>query len=583
MRFRLFHILILFLPLTSLSQEIDIRPFIKAWKTDGLSQSLEAAPFYDRLDREKDTAKYWKTLEALYAYEKKHPDKRLRARILMYEVFGAMVFRIHDEKYTGMLEKAMEIANELKDDQLMAEIYAYYAEVAAFNNHLLYNLKAIEIQRRIGFNYFTTSQNRFFVVSNALYHSRDYRQSIQYGLECLSFINIDKKHWIKNVYILQLDILGAAYKKLGYYDSTVYYYQKILDTLRADPGTEFMQTLWTGIAKGNIGHCLALKKDYPAAMPLIHEYINNSRQTEDWANVAIANNYLGSAYYDQQQYALALEAWKQSFLYAEKTTPTDNLLEATKGIADVYKRMGRTDSAFYYYDLYHAYADTLDHHLDESRLSAMNARIASDRLQERLQESQSALTRSKNILHLIIAGVVLLIIILLLLYNRYRLKNRYKLEMTERKKELAEQGIENAKKQIAGFMDHITEKNNLIESMEKQLQDTRESQENKMTMERLSQYILVSEEEWEKFRMEFSNAYPSFFPRLRQRLPAINPAEERLSALIYLGINNYQMAKMLGIERESVFRARRRLRQRLSLPSDVDLDDYLHNILKSNS
>jgi DNA-binding CsgD family transcriptional regulator len=583
MRVCLLHILILFLPFASLSQEIDIRPFIKAWKTDGLSQSLEAAPFYDRLDREKDTAKYRETLAALYNYLEKNPDKRIEARVLMYEVFGAMVFQVVDEKYTRMLEKAMEIANELKDDQLMAEIYAYYAEVAAFNNHLLYNLKAIEIQRRIGFRYFTTVQNRFFIVSNALYHSRDYRQSIQYGLECLGFIGVDKKHWLKKIYILQLDILGAAYKKIGFFDSTVYYYQKILDTLRADPDTEFMQTLWTGIAKGNIGHCMALRKNYQAAIPLINEYIQNSTQTKDWSNVAIATNFLGNTYYDQKQYGPALQAWQQSFYYSDKTNPTDQLLEATKGLADIHKMSGRTDSAFYYYELYHTYSDTLDHHLAESRLSAMNARIAFDNLQEHLEESQTALNRSKNILQVIIAGVVLLAIILWLLYNRFRLKNRHNLEMIERKKELAEQGIDNAKKQIADFMDHIMEKNNLIESMEKQLRDTKEIQENKITMERLSQYVLVSEEEWEKFRTEFTNAYPLFFPQLRQRVPQITPAEERLSALIYLGINNYQVAKMLGIERESVFRARRRFRQRLNLSNDVDLDDYLHNILKNNS
>lgn len=582
MRFGLFTILCLFLFFSVKAQQTDIRPFIKAWKTDGLSQSLEAAPLYDQLDQKKDTAQYWQTLKELYAYEKKNPDKRLEARILMYEVFGAMVFQFRDDKYTRMLERAMEIANELKDDQLMAEIYAYYAEVAAFNNHLLYNLKAIEIQRRIGFRHFTTVQNRFFVVSNALYHSQDYRQSIQYGLECLSFIGIDKKHWIKRVYILQLDILGAAYKKLGLYDSTVYYYQKILDTLRADPYTEYMQTLWTGIAKGNIGHCMALKKNYAAAIPLIQEYVENSTKEKDWANVAIANNFLGSTYYNQRQYTPALQAWKQSFSYADKREPSDHLLEATKGIADIYKQTGRTDSAFYYYDLYHVYADTLHHRLTESRLSAMNARIAFDNLQEHLDESQTALIRSENILHVIIGGIVLLGVILVLLYNRYRLKNRYKLERIERRKELAEQGIDNAKKQIAGFMDHIMEKNNLIESMEKQLRDTKESQENRMTMERLSQYVLVSEEEWEKFRLEFSNAYPLFFPELRQRLPQITPAEERLSALIYLGINNYQMAKMLGIERESVFRARRRLKQRLNLPNDGDLDTYLHNVLKIN-
>lgn len=564
------------------SQEINIKPYIDAWKTDDTSQTHRATVFYDLLDLEKDTLKHEKTLAALYAYLDKNPGKRIRARVLMYEAFGALVFQLPGERYAGLLEEAMKIAKELKDEQLMAEIYVYYAELAGSNNQLLYNLKAIEIQKRIGFSNFSTVQNRYFIVSNALYHSRDYRQSIQYGLECLGFVGMDKKHWLRKIYILQLDILGASYKKLGMYDSTVYYYQKILDTLHRDPRSQFMQTLWTGIARGNIGHCLVLQKKYAEGLPMILDYIRSSMEVNDLANVAIATNFLGYTWFEQNENNKALQAWWQSSYYADKKNPTDHLLDATLGMSRIYRRLGRQDSAFYYYDLYHNFSDTLTSRLSESKLSAMNARIAFDNLQQNLEEYETALGQSKTIFQLTIAGISLLAIVLLLLYNRYRLKTRFKLESVRRKKEQAELGIENAKKQIADFMDHINEKDNLINSMEKQLRENEESLEVKKTSEKLSQYVLVSEEEWEKFRIEFSNAYPAFFSSLRQRIPQLTAAEERLSALIYLKINNYQIAKMLGIERESVFRAKRRLRQRLDLPETVLLEDFLYNLLKNN-
>src|SRR5262249_48821243 len=155
-------------------------------------------------------------------------SKRLEARIMMFDAFSALVFpQWADPKYKAMLERAMEIAHELKDDQLMAEIYAYYAEITGQNNHLLYNLKAIELQERVGFQHFYTVHNRFFIVSSALYHTRDYRQSIDYGLRALSLRDIDPQHWLRRVYVLQLDILGASYKKLGLYDSSIYYYHMI--------------------------------------------------------------------------------------------------------------------------------------------------------------------------------------------------------------------------------------------------------------------------------------------------------------------------------------------------------------------
>ena len=84
MKAALLYILGFIVPVLSISQEIDINPFIKAWKADDLSQSKKAAVFYDRLDREKDTARYHTTLSALYNYLDKHYDKRIEARKLMY-------------------------------------------------------------------------------------------------------------------------------------------------------------------------------------------------------------------------------------------------------------------------------------------------------------------------------------------------------------------------------------------------------------------------------------------------------------------------------------------------------------------
>ncbi|HMR91029.1 MAG TPA: hypothetical protein PKC69_01895 [Chitinophagaceae bacterium] len=562
------------------SQEADIAPYISAWKVKDRTQSHRAIVFFDTLDAEKDSVKHNQVLHALYLYISNNPDKRVEARILMYEAFGALVFRRTGEKYRLMLERAMQIAHELKDDQLLAEVYVLYAEIASGQSHPLYNLKAIELQRRIGFEHFHTVHNRFFIVSNALYHSQDYRQSIQYGLECLSFINTDREHWLKRIYILQLDILGAAYKKLHKYDSTVYYYQKILDTLQADPDTGLIHNLWVGIAKGNIGHSLVLQKQYAAAIPLIQEYIRHSLAANYPGNVAMGSAFLADAWYAQGLYAPALQAWQQAYHYSDTANPEQYLLEATKGMADIYRKTGKADSAFYYYDLYRAFEYELDERLDASRLSAINARIDSENLQEHLTQSRAALSRSRSVLQLTIAGSILLLTILLLLYNRYRLKNRHRLELIHRKKELAEAEIANAQKQIAGFMEHIIEKNNLIASLEVQLRGTQEEEQNRLAMEKLSRYMLVSEDEWEKFRNEFSKAYPAFFTRLRQQFPTITPAEERLSALLYLRLNNFQITKMLGIERESVSRARRRLKHRLGLAENETLEDYFHKLME---
>ena len=86
---------------------------------------------------------------------------------------------------------------------------------------------------------------------------------------------------------------------------------------------------------------------------------------------------------------------------------------------------------------------------------------------------------------------------------------------------------------------------------------------------------MVTDAAWEKFRLEFSKAYPNFLRSLQNRLPAISPAEERLATLLYLKLTDNQMANTLGISKESVGRSKRRLKQRLQLKQEVKLDVFI--------
>ena len=51
-----------------------------------------------------------------------------------------------------------------------------------------------------------------------------------------------------------------------------------------------------------------------------------------------------------------------------------------------------------------------------------------------------------------------------------------------------------------------------------------------------------------------------------------------MAALTRLQLTSKQMASMLGISVDSVHKTRQRLRQRLQLGSDINLEEYVSNI-----
>ncbi|WP_165784733.1 hypothetical protein [Solitalea longa] len=529
----------------------------------------------------KDTLTYKRTVQALYNHLKENSDPRFELRLIMYEVLGVMEFKLPKKPYQLKMAKALKIAQDLHDDQLKAELYSLYAEYSSSSDYLLYNLKALEIQGRVGHAYFPYVRNRYFSVSNALYRTEDYRQSIAYGKACLQLKTGDAKHWDPALYIFQMDLLGASYKKLGMDDSVTYYYQKIIDTLeRNKHDNKLWVNLWFGIAKGNIGQVLVKQKKVKEGKTLIQEYLKSSIAYNDQLNISLSQNALAYVFYLQKNYHQALGSWRAAYHASLMAGSVENTIESLKGISDVYRQVGQTDSAFHYYNLCNSYSDSLTATINQSRLSAMNAKLAFDNMQKKLEMANITINNERSTRNLILVVLLLGAVILFLIYKRKRLSEQYLKAEIEYKRKTAEQEARKAKEEVFIFTKQIIEKNQLINTLREELASdaVNKSIDTKHAIENLSSYTLVTDSEWEKFRGEFSKAFPDFFLKLKSKAEQITPAEMRLAALIFLQLDNFQIANTLGISKDSVARSKRRLRQRLNLNQDASLEDYLNSI-----
>ena len=563
----------------SFAQDAAIAPYITAWKITDRTQSYRSQSFFDSLLIHKnDTAyrkKYLQDISQLRRYLKKHPDRRLEVRLLMFEIMAAREYGFERKYYTA-IDEAVKQAYPLQDDQLNAELYSIRADIPPSpETNLLYNLKALEIQQKTGFQYFPYTQNRFFGVSSTLYTQEDYQRSIRYGRQCISLWNIDTLHRDPRVYIFQCDILGAAYKKLERYDSARWYYDQLLDALKEEPDARFRR-LWEGIARGNIGQILIGEGNYMAAFPLLEEYLQKSRGYPDSLNMAMAQNALAAFYFYQKQYVPALTAARQAFEIALAHRFYPEVIAAAGWLSKLYRQTGSADSTFKYYDIQNSYEQLARDIHKKSEFSVIKAQIAFDNLQHSLVLTQSIAIREKNTRNAILTGAGLILIILLLLYNRKRVKEQYRLRVIELKHAATKREVHEAREKIALFARNIIEKNTLISSLEQQL--NRQATDSTTSSEQLRSYSLLTEADWEKFRDQFSKAYPAFFGNLRQRMDNLTPAMELLAALLFLKLTNYQIAGTLGISKDSVARSKRRLRSALNLDSDQLLEEQIASL-----
>lgn len=89
--------------------------------------------------------------------------------------------------------------------------------------------------------------------------------------------------------------------------------------------------------------------------------------------------------------------------------------------------------------------------------------------------------------------------------------------------------------------------------------------------------VLLEKEDELRFRRDFNDLHPGFTDRLRREFPNLTVGNELLCMLIALNRRNEEIALALGISRDSLATSRSRLRSRLNLSKDTDLDKFIQS------
>lgn len=348
------------------------------------------------------------------------------------------------------------------------------------------------------------------------------------------------------------------------YDSCYYYYNLLLDSIprMLKNQDDYTRRIWTGIAKGNMGEALLTRNEFEKTKPLIEEYLEISVVANDSLNMAMASNAAGKLYFALEEYLLAKQYWRNAWRISESTNSTWQIIDASEGLSKVYNNIGMTDSALFFYVNYHFYSKFQADKMKDMALKSLNEKIVFDNLQVSLKQTETRLARAQLFRNVIIALIILIAVILLLLMKRQKRK---------REAEIIE--IDFAKYQLECFRQNIQEKDNQIHTLYDKL--SLEKTGRKEIPENLLQHTLITNEQWEEFRIEIDKVYPLFFTKLNQKLKHTTPAAERLASLILLAFNENQIALTLGISKESVLRSKRRLRSALGISSGDSLTEYL--------
>lgn len=150
------------------------------------------------------------------------------------------------------------------------------------------------------------------------------------------------------------------------------------------------------------------------------------------------------------------------------------------------------------------------------------------------------------------------------------LKRQHEIELKAKTKELANTAME------------MTKKDELLENIKDELGLFKKEIIDKSKFEKLLSTInknINTSKDWEVFESNFNEIHDSFFKSLVKKHSHLTPKDLKLCAYLKMNLSTKEIAPLMGISARGVEIHRYRLRKKLNLDSEQNLNEYLMNLI----
>jgi tetratricopeptide (TPR) repeat protein len=467
------------------------------------------------------------------------------------------------------MQQANNRAVESGDEYLQVQCFETYAADCMSQGRpetaLFYYLKSVELREKLDealLRYKTAAM--YGTIGELLHKMQDYTQSTWYIQQSFAVLSTG------TLYTSAYNTIGLNYQRLKQYDSALYSYTKAIQNAESNH-----DSVWIGIVSGNIGSLYFEQGQDEKALPLLWKDYHSCLVAEP-RNAGNTLQRIALICLRRRQSDSALLLARKSLQLVQQRGVGYNaafVRNAYGALSEVLKKTGQPDSAFFYSDIYHRMNDSINQAVAANRADVAKARLdfekGSNRIQALLQEKQA----EKIWRNLLVAALALLLIAGWFYFRWQRQRHFIKQQALLHQQQMAAAEIKNAREKLEEFTQNSIEKNELIQRLQEQLE-----RQNMQVNDALLNQTILTENDWLRFKDMFDKANPGFMPQLKSIAPDITTAEIRLAALIKLNLGNKHIASMLGIGTDAVRKTKSRLRQRLQIDNETELEDYIKTI-----
>lgn len=381
-----------------------------------------------------------------------------------------------------------------------------------------------------------------------------------------------------------LNDIGVMYKALkNEKEALNYFYKSILKSQSAKVPALEAATLT------NMGSTYIQMNEYQKAIEYLYQSIEIASTINANRRIAIARNKLAEAYLTLGNPKIAKELIAEVKTYAIDTDNMSILKNALKLESQTNEAMGNFSLSLKSHKQYLELSDSLlnikkikeieelriifqtekkeaEIALQEEEINTLNAQAKVDKLTKGLYAG--GMTSALALSGLLVFG-----------YRQRIKKNKI---AREKQEEIYKQEIAHKRKELASQTLHLVQKNTFIQELMENLENIKNSPEKfKMEFRRIVMLLKkenASDKDWEVFKTYFSEVHNDFDQKLKTIYPDISEKEIRLAAFLRMNLTTKEIAATLNVLPDSILKSKYRLKKKLGLPKETDLNDFLNAI-----
>jgi len=560
------------------SQELKIDEWVNALSAKKDIGAVKFDSVYNKLTR-LDSAHRCQAFKLLEDRSKQQ-NSRYQIRVNMLRaVLGLRVLDCSDTtSIISSSENALQRSYELEDHILAAELNQLLGEIYRNSEELnlatMYELIARDMRKEVGEDNFRGVALELYVLGDLLYKLGDYREALKMDMESVHYrggkevnkMDSLSMYWKMNAW----NNIGLCYNRLEEYDSAFVAFNRaynIATTSISDP-------FWKGLIQGNRGDVFFLQGKYDSAEVLLKLDYEQSLVSHEYDNAAMTLQRLARIQNSTGDHKLALQMVIEADRLWHRMPLPGYRPSILYAYALVYRDLNMADSVFKYMEEYKEKTIASEKVVAQNRMEIVRLMQDNQKNVHRVQELNKEKNRIKLIRNFTIILTLLATAFGLLYLNRARLKLKLRQQQAIERERIAKAEAQSSKEQLNIFTQRVLEKTSLVEKLQEQLLQKELSETQIQYITELSNHTILTDKDWEEFKSLFEKVYPGFFITLKSKAPDITLAEQRIAALSKLRVESKEAATLLGVSPNTISKSRQRLRQRLGLEPDADLEVF---------